>query len=95
MEMSSENEQCKSVVCCVSKYDLNINWIDNVKCLSWVHCLSRGSFSQGTSLSDDAHFQCLHCGSCNTEKSIGDYFVAKSNENSECQCPNYTFTLLN
>ena len=44
--MSSENEQCKSVVCCVSKYDLNINWTDNVKCLSWVHCLSRGSFSQ-------------------------------------------------
>ena len=35
----SENEQCKSVACCISKYDLNINWTECVKCLNWVHCL--------------------------------------------------------
>ena len=35
----SENEQCKSVACCISKYDLNINWTECVKCLNWVHYL--------------------------------------------------------
>ena len=79
----SENERCKSVVCCISKYDSNINWIECVKCLNWVHCLCKGIFSQGTSLSDDADSQCLHCRSFITEKSIRDYFVAKSNEKSE------------
>ena len=51
--------------------------------MNWVHCLCEGIFSQGTSLSDDADFQFLRCRSFITEKSIRDYFVAKSNENSE------------
>ena len=72
----SENEQCKSVVCCISKDDSNINWIECVKYLNWVHYLCGGIFSQGASLSDDADF---------TEESIRDYFVAKSKENSERQ----------
>ena len=54
-----------------------------VKCLNWVHCLCEGIFSQSTSLSDDADFQCLRCRSFITEKTIRDYFVTKSNENSE------------
>ena len=78
-----ENERCKSVVCCVSKYDSNINWIECSKCLNWVHCPCEGIFSQGTSLSDDADFQCLRCQSYITEDSIWNYFVAKSKENSE------------
>ena len=53
----SENGQPKSVVCYISKFDLNINWIECAKCLNWVNCLYEGNFSQGTSLSDDAHFQ--------------------------------------
>ena len=81
----SENERCKSVVCCISKYDSNINWIECVKCLNWVHCLCKGIFSQVTSLSDDADSRCLCCWSFITEKSIRDYFVAKSNEKSERQ----------
>ena len=81
----SENERCKSVVCCISKYDSNINWIECIKCLNWVHFLCECVFSQGTSLSDDADFQCLRCRSFITEKSIWDYFVAKSDENSERQ----------
>ena len=42
-------------------------------------------FSQDTSLWDDADFQYLRCRSIITEESIRDYFVAKSNENSERQ----------
>ena len=53
----SENGQCKSVLCCISKLDLNINSIECEKCLKWVNRLSESNFSQGTSLSDDAHFQ--------------------------------------
>ena len=68
-----------------SKYDSNINWIECAKCLNWVHCLCEGIFSQGTSLSDDADFQCLRCQSYITEDSIWNYFVAKSKENSERQ----------
>ena len=56
-----------------------------VKCLNWVHCLCEGIFSQGTSLSDDADFECLRCQSFISEKSIRNYFVAKSNENRERQ----------
>ena len=81
----SENERCKSVVCCISKYDLNINWIECAKCLNWVHCLCEGIFSQGTSLSDDSDFQCLCCQSYITENSIWNYFVGQSKENSERQ----------
>ena len=50
-----------------------------------MHCLCEGILSQGTSLSDDANFQCLCCLSCITEDSIRNYFVAKSKENSERQ----------
>ena len=64
---------------------MNVNWTECAKCLNWVHCLCEGIFSQGTSLSDGADFQCLHCQSYITEDSIGNYFVAKSKENSECQ----------
>ena len=53
----SENGRCKSVVCCISKFDLNINCIECGKWLNWVKSLYEGNFSQGTSLSDDAHFQ--------------------------------------
>ena len=53
----SENGPCKSVVCCISKFDLNINWIECGKCLNWVKSLYEGNFSQGTSLPDDAQFQ--------------------------------------
>ena len=53
----SENGRCKSVLCCISKFDLNLNWIECAKCLIWLNCLYEGNFSQGTSLSDDAHFQ--------------------------------------
>ena len=81
----SENERCKSVICCISKYDSNINWIECAKCLNWVHCQCEGIFSQGISLSDDADFQCLRCQSYITEDSIWNYFVAKSKENSERQ----------
>ena len=81
----SENERCKSVICCISKYDSNINWIECEKCLNWVHCLCEGIFSQGTSLSDDADSQCLRCQSYITEESIKNDFAAKSKENSERQ----------
>ena len=64
---------------------MNIKWIEFVKCLNWVHYLCEGTFSQGTSLSNDADFQCVPCWWCNTEKSIRYYFVAKSNKNSEGQ----------
>ena len=57
LNKESENGRCKSVVCCVSKFDLNINWTECAECLNWVNCLYEGNFSQGTSLSDDAHFQ--------------------------------------
>ena len=53
----SENGPYKSALCCISKVDLNINWIECAKCLNWVNSLSESNFSQGTSLSDDAHFQ--------------------------------------
>ena len=65
---------------------MNINWIECVKCLNWVHCLCEGIFSQGTSLSDDTDFQCLRCQSFFAEESIRDYSVAKSNGNSKRQC---------
>ena len=81
----SENERCKSVVCCISKYDCNINWIECAKCLNWVHWQYEGIFSQGTSLSDDPDFQCLRCQLYITVDSIWNYFVAKSKENSERQ----------
>ena len=57
----SENGRCKSVLCCISKFDLNLNWIECAKCLIWLNCLYEGNFSQGTSLSDDAHskFCCI------------------------------------
>ena len=50
-----------------------------------MHWLCEGTFSQGSSLSDDDDFQCLCCQSLDSETSSWDYFVAKSNENSECQ----------
>ena len=81
----SENERCKSVVCPISNYDSNINWIECAKCLNRVHCLCDGIFSQGTSASDDADFQCLRYQSYVTEDSIRNYFVTKSTENSERQ----------
>ena len=64
---------------------MNVNWTECVKCLNWVHCQCEGIFSQGTSLSDNADFQCLRCQSFFTGESIRDYFVAKSNENSKHQ----------
>ena len=85
LNKESENERCKSVVCCISKYDSNTNWNECVKYFNWVPCLCEGIFSQGTFLSDDADFQCLRCQSCITEESIRDYFVAKSKENCEHQ----------
>ena len=81
----SENERCKPVICCISKYDSNINWTECEKCLNWVHCLCEGIFSQGTSLSDDADSQCLRCQSYITEEFIKNNFAAKSKENREPQ----------
>ena len=81
----TENEECKSVVCYISKYDSNINWMECVKCLTWVHCLCEGIFSQNASLLDDAEFQCLRCQSLGSVESVRDYFVAKSHDNSERQ----------
>ena len=51
---SRVRKRCKSVVCCISKTDSNISWIECVKCLNWVHCLYEHIFSQDASLSDDA-----------------------------------------
>ena len=45
-DKESENERCKSFVCCISKNDFNINWIECAKCLNWVHCLCEGIFSR-------------------------------------------------
>ena len=53
--------------------------------LNWVNCPCEGIFSQGTSLLNDADFQCLRCQSYITEDSIRNHFVAKSKENSELQ----------
>ena len=48
-----------------------------------MHCLCEGIFSEGTSLSDDAYFQCLRCQSLGSVESIWDSFVAKPHGNSE------------
>ena len=43
-----KNVKCASVVCCISKYDLNIEWVKCSNCHRWVHILCNGN-SQGTS----------------------------------------------
>lgn len=34
-----KNERCASVVCCISKYDLNIECVQCSNCHRWVHVL--------------------------------------------------------
>ena len=55
-----KNERCASVVCCISEYDLNIEWVECSNCHRWVPNLCEGN-SQGTPQFDDAEYNCLRC----------------------------------
>ena len=82
-KLNTEEEKCASVVCCVTKYDVNISWVMCTKCRSWVHYLCEG-IPPNTYFGDDAVYECLSCKSFIPETLEG-YFVAKLQENRDRQ----------
>ena len=82
-KLNTELGKCESVVCCVTKYDVNISWVMCTKCQSWVHYLCEG-IPPDTSFGDDAVYECLSCKSFIPETLEG-YFVAKLQENRDRQ----------
>ena len=83
-KLNTELGKCESVVCCVTKYDVNISWVMCTTCQSWVHYLCEG-IPPNTSFGDDAVYECLSCRSFIPETLEG-YFVAKLQENRDRQC---------
>ena len=81
-KLNTEVGKCKSVVCCETKYDVNISWVMHTTCRSWVHYLCEGI--PNTSFGDDAVYECLSCRSFIPETLEG-YFVAKLQENRDRQ----------
>ena len=78
-KLNTEVGKCKSVVCCETKYDVNISWVMHTTCRSWVHYLCEGI--PNTSFGDGAVYECLSCRPFIPETLEG-YFVAKLQENS-------------
>ena len=78
-----KNDRCASAVCCISEYDLNIEWVECSNYHRWIPNLCEGN-SQGTPQFDDAEYNCLRCRAIIPE-TLQDFFVAKSKENSDRQ----------
>ena len=77
-KLNTEVRKCESVVCCITKYDVNISWV-----MYKVHCLCEG-IPPNTFFGDDAVCECLCCRSFIPETLEG-YFVTKLEENRDKQ----------
>ena len=82
-KLNTEEEKSVSVICCVTKYDVNIRWVICTECRSWVHCLCE-SIPPNTHFGDDAVYECLSCKSF-TLVTLEGCFVVKVQENRDRQ----------
>ena len=82
-KLNTEVGKSESVLCYVTKYDVNISLVMCAACQSWVHYLYEG-IPPSTPFGDDAVYECLICRSFIPETLWG-YFVAKLQENGDTQ----------
>ena len=41
-KLDTDLGKCEFVICCITKYDVNIRWVICTTCRSWVHYLCEG-----------------------------------------------------
>ena len=82
-KLNTEEEKCASVVCCVTKYDVNISWVMCTECRSWIHYLCEG-IPPNSYFGDDTVCECLGCKSF-IPQTLEGYFVVKLQGNKDRQ----------